>query len=358
MNEITRIGMDTSKHVFQLHGVDAHEKPVLRRKMRRKEMIAFFERLAPTRVAIEACGASHHWARLLGVFGHEVQLIAPQLVKPYVKRGKNDAADAEALCEAMSRPTMRFVPVKTAEQQAALMLVGLRDRLVRNRTQLVNVIRGYAAEFGIAGASGIAHVPALLARIEADSALPPLARELFAMHAGEYAQVQAKLAIVEVKLLAWHRADARSRRLAGMPGIGPIGATLLTMKTPAPEAFRSGRQFAAWIGLTPKDHSTAGKARPGVITRAGDEALRSVLVVGATALIRRVREGRSRDGQRFAAWVEALLRRKPPMNRPGFPGGPLVWVTRPMRGRRSGRCGGLPPQPAGCCRSARGGGDC
>lgn len=306
MNEITRIGMDTSKHIFQLHGVDGDEQPVLRRKLRRREMIAFFEKLAPTRVAIEACGASHHWARLLSGFGHKVQLIAPQLVKPYVKRGKNDAADAEALCEAMSRPTMRFVPVKTAEQQAALMLVGLRDRLVRNRTQLANAIRGYAAEFGLAGASGITHVPALLARIEADVALPSLARELFAMQAAEYAQVQAKLAVVEAKLLAWHRADERSRRLAGIPGIGPIGATLLTMKTPAPEAFRSGRQFAAWIGLTPKDHSTAGKARPGVITRAGDEALRSVLVVGATALIRRVREGRSRDGHRFAAWVQDL----------------------------------------------------
>jgi len=207
---------------------------------------------------------------------------------------------------------MRFVPVKTAEQQAALMLVKLRDRLIRNRTQLVNAIRGYAAEFGIAGAKGIAHVTTLLARLQADVTLPALARELFAMQAGEYAQVQAKIAVVEAKLLAWHRADPCSQRLAGVPGIGPIGATMLTMKTPAPQAFRSGRQFAAWIGLTPKDHSTAGKARPGVITRAGDEGLRSVLVVGATALIRRVREGRCRDGDRFAAWVGKLLERKPP----------------------------------------------
>ena len=268
MEQVSRIGMDTSKHIFQLHGVDAAERPVLRRKLRRRDMIAFFERLSPTRVAIEACGASHHWARLLRGFGHEVQLIAPHLVKPYVKRGKNDAADAEALCEAMSRPTMRFVPVKTAEQQAALMLVGLRDRLVRNRTQLANAIRSYAAEFGITGATGLAHVPALLRRIQADETLPPLARELFALHAAEYEQVQAKIAAVEVKLLAWHRADERSRRLAQIPGVGPIGATLLTMKTPAPEAFRSGRQFAAWIGLTPKDHSTAGKARLGGITRA------------------------------------------------------------------------------------------
>src|SRR3954452_15474660 len=168
MEQISRIGMDTSKHIFQLHGVNAAEEPGLRKKLRRKEMFAFLEKLAPTVIAIEACGASHHCARLLQSFGHTVKLIAPQLVKPYVKRGKNDAADAEALCEAMSRPTMRFVPVKTAQQQAALMLVGLRDRLVRSRTQLANAIRSYAAEFGLTGATGLAHLPALLRRIQAD----------------------------------------------------------------------------------------------------------------------------------------------------------------------------------------------
>src|ERR687886_2566794 len=172
--------MDTSKHIFQLHGVNAAEAPVLRKKFRRKEMFAFFEKLAPTVVAIEACGASHHWARLLRSFGHTVKLIPPQLVKPYVKRGKNDAADAEALCEAMSRPTMRFVPVKTAEQQAALMLVSIRDRLIRNRTQLANAIRGYAAEFGLTAAKGMFHLGPLLERIRIDESLPALARELFA----------------------------------------------------------------------------------------------------------------------------------------------------------------------------------
>jgi transposase len=173
--------MDTSKHIFQLHGVNVAEQLVLRKKLRRRDMVAFFERLAPTVIAIEACGASHHWARLLQSFGHQVKLIAPQLVKPYVKRGKNDSADAEALCEAMSRPSMRFVPVKTAERQAALMLVGLRDRLIRNRTQLANAIRGYAAEFGLAAAKGIAHLVPLLDRIQADESLPGLARELFAI---------------------------------------------------------------------------------------------------------------------------------------------------------------------------------
>src|SRR4051795_5015249 len=253
VDQIIRVGMDRSKHVFQLHGVDAAEEPILRKKLRRQDLIAFFGKLPPTVVALEACGGSHHWARLLQSLGHQVKLIAPPLAKPYVKRGKNDAADAEALCEAMSRTTMRFVPVKTAEQQAALMLVGLRDRLVRNRTQLANAIRRYAAEFGLTGATGLAHVPALLLRIQADETLPPLARELFALYAAEYEQVQAKIAAVEVKLLAWHRADERSQRLAQIPGVGPIGATLLTMKTPAPEAFRSGRQFAAWIGLTRAD---------------------------------------------------------------------------------------------------------
>jgi transposase len=302
--------MDTSKHIFQFHGVNAAEEPVLRRKMRRKEMVTFFEKLAPTVIAIEACGASHHWARLLRSFRHEVKLIAPQLVKPYVKRGKNDAADAEALCEAMSRPTMRFVPVKMAERQAALMLVGLRDRMIRNRTQLSNAIRGYAAEFGLTAAKGMAHLDPLLDRIQADESLPSLARELFAAQAKEYTQLQARIDEVEAKLMAWRKADECCRRLAQIPGVGPIGAALLMMKTPAPEMFRSGRQFAAWIGLTPKDHSTAGKVRLGVITRAGDEALRAVLVTGATALLRFVRNGKSKSA--LSPWLEQLLKRKPP----------------------------------------------
>lgn len=254
MEKISRIGVDTSKHVFQLHGVNAAEEPVLRKKLRRKEMPGFFAKLPPTVISIEACGASHHWARLLQSFGHTVKLIAPQLVKPYVKRGKNDAADAEALCEAMSRPTMRFVPVKTAERQAAL------------------------------------------------------AQELFAVQAEEYRPLQAQVSDIEAKLIAWHKADEGSRRLAKIPGVGPIGAALLMMKTPAPELFRSGRQFAAWIGLTPKDHSTAGKVRLGVITRAGDAILRSVLVVGATAVIQHT----VRCGGRGARWIVDLLKRKPP----------------------------------------------
>ena len=307
MEQIIRIGMDTSKHVFQLHGVNAAEVPILRKKLRRKEMVAFFEKLAPTVIAIEACGASHHWARLRQSFGHTVKLIPAQLVKPYVKRGKNDAADAEALCEAMSRPTMRFVPVKTSDQQAALMLVGVRDRLIRNRTQLANTIRGHAAEFGLTAAKGMAHLVPRLDRIQADESLPALARELFALQAKEYMQMQAQIKEIDGKLTAWHRADECSQRLAKIPGVGPIGAVLLRMKTPDPELFRSGRQFAAWIGLTPQDHSTAGKTRLGVITRAGDEGLRSVLVVGATAVIQQAQ----RSGK-ASPWLAALLKRKSP----------------------------------------------
>jgi transposase len=209
----------------------------------------------------------------------------------------------------MSRPTMRFVPVKSAEQQAALMLMGVRDRLIRNRTQLTNAVRGHAAEFGLTAAKGVHHVGQLFERVAADATLPALARKLFAMQADEYARLEAEIEQVEAELLAWHRIDEVSRRLAQIPGVGPIGAALLIMKTPAPGQFRSGRDFAAWIGLTPKDHSTAGKVRLGIITRAGDEALRSTLVVGATALLRHVREGRGRNA---SPWLLDLLKRKPP----------------------------------------------
>jgi transposase len=309
VEQIIRVGMDTSKHVFQLHGVNAAEEPILRKKLRRKEMVDFFGKLPPTVVAIEACGGSHHWARALQSLGHEVKILPPQYVKPYVKRGKNDAADAEALCEAMSRPTMRAVPVKTAEQQAALMLVGMRDRLIRNRTQLTNAIRGYAAELGFTAAKGVRHIAPLLNRVVANELLPEMARELFAIHAREYVQLQADIDKVETRLMAWHRADECSRRLAQIPGVGPIGASLLMMKTPAPELFRSGRDFAAWLGLTPRDHSTAGKVRLGIITRAGDEALRCTLVQGATSLLQQVRMGRSRNA---SPWLVELLKRKPP----------------------------------------------
>jgi len=242
--------------------------------------------------------------------GHEVRLIAPQLAKPYVKRGKNDAADAEALCEAVSRPTMRFVPVKSAEQQAALMLVGIRDRLIRNQTRLTNAIRGFAAEFGLTVPTGNRHFLELLDQLHAEDELPELAKALFVFQAAEYMSLRTQIEEIETKLASWRKADPLNQRLAEIPGVGPIGAALLPMKTPAPQLFKSGRQFAAWIGLTPKDHSTAGKTRLGGITRAGDEGLRSVLVVGATSIVRLVRAGNHKVA--FAPWLIDLLKRKPP----------------------------------------------
>lgn len=308
MNQIIRIGMDTSKHIFQLHGVDAAEQPVFRKRLGRKAMVDFFAKLPPTVIGIEACGASHHWARVLAPLGHEVKLIAPQHVKPYVKRNKNDGRDAEALCEAMSRPTMRFVAVKTAEQQSALMLAGIREQMVARRTQTVNIIRGYAAEFGITAPQGLNQIAPLLAQLAQDQSVPELARDLFALQGRDYAQLQVELKAIEVRLKTWHRANDDSRRLAKIPGVGPIGATALVMKVPDPHAFPSGRHFAAWLGLTPKDHSTAGKTRLGKITRAGDERLRSVLVAGATAVIQQAKHGRGHP----SPWLIALLKRKPP----------------------------------------------
>ena len=308
MDQIIRIGMDTSKHIFQLHGVDAAERPVLRRRLRRNEVLAFFAKLPPTVIGMEACGAAHYWARELRKLGHEVKLMAPQHVKAYVKRNKNDGRDAEGLCEAMSRPTMQFVPVKTEEQQAALMLAGVRQQLIARRTQLSNAIRGYAAEFGLTAAKGLDKIEPLLARIAQDETVPESARELFAFQGRDYARLQIELKAIEVKLRAWHRANADSRRLAQIPGVGPIGATTLVMKTPDPRAFASGRHFAAWLGLTPKDHSSGGKTRLGKITRAGDEVLRRLLVAGATAVIQQVRRGRGHP----SPWLLALLKRKPP----------------------------------------------
>ena len=308
MDNLIRIGMDTSKSVFQLHGVNAAEQPVLRRRLRRRQLLGFFAKLPAIRIGIEACGAAHYWARELGALGHEVVLLPPQRVKPYVPRNKNDMADAEAICEAMSRPRMRFVPVKTAEQQAALMLAGVRNQLVHRRTQLSNMIRGHAAEYGLVAARGLDKVEPLLARIAADDTLPGLAKELFATLGEDHGRVKLELREIEARLMAWHRANELSRRLAEIPGIGPIGATLMVMKVADPGAFRSGRDFSAWLGMTPKDHSTAGKTRLGVITRAGDEALRWVLVAGATAVIQQVKKGRGHP----SPWLMALINRKPP----------------------------------------------
>jgi transposase len=310
MGKLIRIGLDTSKSVFQLHGVDETEQPVLRRKLRRGQVLAFFAALPSVRVGLEACGAAHHWARELQALGHEVVLLPPQHVKPYVPRSKSDAADAEAICEAMSRPKLAktFVPIKSAEQQGAQMLARLRAQYVGRRTQLSNAIRGFAAEFGIVAAKGLARLPELLAAIRADETIPELAKELFETLARDYERIGAEVARLDARLLALHRVNAVSQRLAAIPGVGPIGATLLALKVTDAKAFASGRDFAAWLGLTPKNHATAGRNRLGVITRAGDELLRSVLVTGATTVIQHMRRG----GKRAWPWLQALLARKPP----------------------------------------------
>lgn len=308
MDDLTRIFVDTSKQVFQLHGVNGREEPVLRRKLSRGQFQSFFASLKPTLVGLEACGSSHYWAQQLMKLGHDVRLIAPQHVKPYVRRGKNDAADAEAGCEALGRPRTRFVPVKDREAQAALMLIGVRERLIGRRTQLANTIRSHAAEFGLVAAKGLDKIALLLDRIRADDTLPGLARTLFAGMACEWAGLQEQIKAVEKTFMDWHRQNALSRRLAGIPAVGPVGACLLAVKTPDPAAFKSGRDFSAWIGLTPKDHSTAGKQKLGGITRAGDERLRATLVAGATAVIRQVRAGKPAPWP----WLTELLKKKPP----------------------------------------------
>lgn len=307
MEDISRVFIDTSKSVFQLHGVDASERVVVRRKLRRSELKAYFEKLPATLVGLEACGGSHHWARELAGLGHRVRLVPAQYVKAYLKRGKNDARDAEAGCEAMSRPTLRPVPVKTAEQQAGLMLVGVRDRLVRERTRVGNEVRGYAAEFGLIAPKGVDKIEPLIRRIGEDASLPELARELFAGLGREHARLQAEIAVLDTRLRTWTRSEAVSRRLADIPSVGPVGAALLTLKVPDPAGFRSARDFAAWLGLTPKDHSTAGKTRLGGITKKGDKMLRRVLVCGAMALLRRVRNGAAPPWP----WLVPLLARPP-----------------------------------------------
>jgi transposase len=303
---IIRIGLDTSKHVFQIHGVDENEQPVLRRQLQRGQVEKFFGKLAPTRIGLEACGASHHWARLLRGLGHEVVLIPPQYVKAYVQRGKNDKIDAAAICEAMGRPIVqaRFVPIKTVEQQAALTMLGARDLLIKQRTMLINAIRGHAAEFGITVAKGPKQMPELLPRLASDEGVPALAREVIGELADQLPEVNARLKAIEARLVAWHRQNQTSQLLATMPGIGPIGGVSFALKVPDPKVFRSCRHFAAWIGITPRENSTAGRQRLGRISKQGDEDLRRLLVLGATAVIQQAKPGRA------SPWLLGLLARK------------------------------------------------
>jgi transposase len=306
MEEITRVAIDTSKSVFTLHGVDGAGRAVLRRNVRRQDLIRFFERLAPVEVALEACGGSHHWGRTLQALGHRVRLIPPQYVKPFVKRSKNDRNDAEAISEAASRPEMRAVPVKSAEAQAAAMLLSVRELLMRQRTQLVNALRGHATELGLVAATGDKGLAELRAEIATDQSLPAAAVDALALLGGEIDRIAARLAETDKTLVRRHRANGQSRRLAEIPGVGLVGALNFSLRVDASQ-FRSGRHFAAWLGLVPKQHTTGGKPRLGHISRAGDERLRQLLVLGATAVIRHAKPGRPTA----SPWLLALLERKP-----------------------------------------------
>jgi transposase len=309
MGEVSTIGLDIAKAVFQVHGVDGAGAVVIRKRISRAKMLEFFADLPPCLVGIEACPSAHHWGRELSGLGHTVKLMPPSYVKAYLKRSKNDANDAAAICEAVTRPSMRFVPVKTKEQQTALMLHRTRQLLVRQRTMLSNALRGHLAELGIVSAKG-RHGTAELLRIIADGAdqrVPSSARGILDVLARQYSAIGAEIGLIDKSILAWHRACEASRRLEEIPGIGPIVATALVAEIGDWKAFRSGRNLAAWIGLVPKQHTTGGKDRLGSITKQGNRYLRWLLVAGATAVIRYAK----RHGTKNRPWLARLMERRP-----------------------------------------------
>src|SRR5919107_961439 len=291
--QLTTVGLDLAKHVFQVHGVDAAGEVVLKRRLRRGQMIAFFAGLKPCLIGMEACATAHFWARELKALGHAVRLMPAHYVKAYVKRGKNDAADAAAICEAVSRPSMRFVPVKSEAQQAALMLHRARDLLARQRTQLINAVRGHLAEFGMVEAQGAWNLPRVLAHLETEGELPEVARQVLRLLAAQLDEAEQRIEDLDARIAAWHKASPASQRLATIPGIGPLVATAITATIADPSTFRGGREFAAWLGLVPRQRSTGGKQRLGRISRGGDGDIRRLLVIGAQAGLLRLKAGRS-----------------------------------------------------------------
>jgi transposase len=305
---ITTIGLDLAKHWFQIHGVNATGKVVARRRLRRTEVVAFLRKQEPCLVGMEACATAHHWARELIALGHEVKLMPPAYVKAYVKRNKNDAADAEAICEAVTRPSMRFVPVKDVDQQSVLMMHRARNLLVRQRTMLVNALRAHLAEFGIIAPQGLRHVERLAGAIEEDSpALPELARSILRLVVAQLNDTQAKVRQIEAKLAKWHRSNRVSKLLATVPGVGIMGASAIAATVSDPNLFRSGREFAAWLGMTPRQNSSGGKERLGRTSKRGDKYIRCLLVAEAVAVLRHARNRATKD----AEWVRALLARRP-----------------------------------------------
>jgi transposase len=308
MGKVNTIGLDIAKSVFQVHGVDADGAVVMRKRIGRAKMLEFFATLPPCVVGIEACPSAHHWSRKLRALGHTVRLMPPSYVKAYLKRSKNDANDAAAICEAVTRPSMRFVPIKSEQQQSGLMLHRSRQLLVRQRTMIANAIRGHMAELGIISAKGRNGTAELLEVIAhaADDCIPPVARLSLDALARQYATVAAEIRVVEKHIHAWHRSCEESRRLEEIPGIGPIVATALIAEVGDWKAFSSGRNLAAWIGLVPKQHSTGGKDRLGGISKQGNRYLRWLLVVGSMAVIRYAR----RRGTK-RPWLARIMERRP-----------------------------------------------
>jgi transposase len=305
--EITTIGLDLAKSVFQLHAVNADGAVVWRKKLRRSALLQELAKVPPCLIGMEACATAHYWAREISALGHQVRLMPPTYVKAYLRRQKNDAADAEAICEAVRRPTMRFVAVKSAERQAVLVLHRTRELLVRQRTMLINAIRAHCAEFGLVAAQGVGRVGDLLKRaIQAGpAALPDLARAAMALMAEQLESLETQIQALNRRLMAWHKQDETSQRLATIPGVGVISATALAASVADPGQFRSGREFSASLGLVPRQNSSGGKDRLGRISKMGDRYLRKLLVVGATSVVRRARTANS------APWVSRLLERKP-----------------------------------------------
>jgi transposase len=306
--QITTIGLDIAKNVFQVHGIDATEKVVVRKQLRRSKVIAFFEALPPCLVGMEACASAHYWARELRKLGHEVRLMPAKDVKAYVKRNKNDAVDAEASCEAVRRPTMRFVGVKSAEQQGRLMQHRTRDLLLRQRTQVINALRAHLAELGVVAAQGREGLKELLAIIadENDDRLPVDARASLIVLAAQLQALQTLIGSIEKRLVVQHRANEASKRLETIPGIGVLGASAIAATVSDPNVFRSGRDFAAWIGLVPRQDSTGGKQKLGPISKQGDRYLRRILVVGAIAVLRYAKQ----NPEKYP-WLTQLLARRP-----------------------------------------------
>jgi transposase len=307
MGEISMIGLDIAKNVFQVHGIDASGAVVVRRQLRRGQVEKFFAQLPPCRVGLEACGGAHHWARLIGCYGHRVRLMPPKYVKPYVKRNKNDGRDAEGVCEAAGRPTMRFVPVKSVEQQASLAVHSTRSLLVRQRTMVANALRAALSEVGIVAAQGIKGLRELMQRLEKpDEAIPAVMRAALLLLAGHWARLDADERALELQIKRAARANQDARRLMDVPCVGPITASAVLAKVPDAKVFDKGRDFAAWIGITGRDRGTGGRHRVGPISKQGDRMLRALFINGASAYLRQqIRRGVTDP------WLRELLARRP-----------------------------------------------